>query len=247
MFLQNKVAIVTGGTRGIGRAIVLALAAEGCDVIFNYAKSKEQAVSLVQEVKNLKRKALAYCADIKDYKKVKEMIDEAKEKLGGLDILVNNAGILRDKALVMMDPADWQEVIDTNLTGVFNATRAAIYGFLKEKKGDIINITSVSGLIGLPRQTNYSAAKAGIIGFTKALAKEVGSYNIRVNAVAPGFIDTDMVSAMPEKLKVEMLKLIPQGRFGKPEDVAKTVLFLLSDEAKYITGQVITLDGGLAM
>lgn len=247
MLLKGKVAVVTGGTRGIGRAIVLALAREGCDIAFNYVKSIDLADKLISEVKALGRHAMAFCVDIKDYKNVKEMIDQTREKFCGLDILINNAGVIRDKALMMMEPEDWQEVIDTNLTGVFNATRAAIFGFLKEKKGNIINITSVSGIIGMPRQVNYSAAKAGVIGFTKALSKEVGPYGIRVNAVAPGFIDTDMVSGLSEKLKQQMLGLIPQSRFGSADEVAKTVLFLLSEDSQYITGQVMTLDGGMVM
>jgi len=243
--LKNKVAIVTGGTRGIGKAIVLALAKEGVKVAFNYTKSDDRAKEVLKEVKELGSEALSFKFDVRDFNSAKEFTEKVKEYFGGLDILVNNAGIIKDKALMMMEKEDWQEVIDTNLTGYFNLSRSCIVGFLKQKSGDIVNIASVSGVTGTARQVNYSASKAGIIGFTKALAKEVAPYNIRVNAVAPGFIETDMLVGLKPEYKEKLKKFIPRGDFGKPEDVAAAVLFLLSDSARYITGQVLKVDGGM--
>lgn len=245
--LKDKVAIVTGGSRGIGRALVLMLADQGCHVAFNYLKSKDTAVSLETEVKKRGGKCKASCVDIKDQPAVKEWVDEVKSEFGGLDILINNAGIIKDKALMLMSPEDWNEVIATNLNGMFHASRACIVTFLKQKKGDIINISSVSGIVGLPRQTNYSSAKGGMNAFTKALAKEVAAYGVCVNAVAPGFIETDMLSEMTEEQKEQIVKAIPLGRVGDVRDVVNCVKFLLSDRAAYITGQIIQVDGGLAI
>lgn len=245
IMLKDKVAIVTGGTRGIGRQIVLALARQGAKVAFNYLKSDNEAKSLLKEIDSLGSKALSYKFDVRDFDLAKEFVEKAREYFGGLDILVNNAGIIKDKALMLMDKNDWHEVIDTDLNGCFNLCRACIVGFLKQKRGNIVNIASASGITGAARQTNYSAAKAGIIGFTKALAKETAPYNIRVNAVAPGFIETEMVHTLKDEYKEKLKSLIPKGEFGKPEDVAKTVLFLLSDAANYITGQVLRVDGGM--
>ena len=245
--LKDKVAIVTGGARGIGREIVLMLACEGCDVAFNFQKSQETATALENEVRALGVRCYASCVDIKDSAAVKAWITKTKEEFGRLDILVNNAGIVRDKALMMMSDEDWKEVTNTNLDGMFYATRACIVTFLKQRRGDIVNISSVSGITGLPRQVNYSASKGGMNAFTKALAKEVSPYGIRVNAVAPGLIKTDITDTMEEKRKEEILKTIPLGRIGEAEEVANCVKFLLSPAAAYITGQVITVDGGLTM
>ena len=245
--LKNKVAIVTGGGRGIGRAIVLMLAREGCDVAFNFQKNQDAAVALEKEVQALGVKCTASCVDIKDGPAVKAWIERTKEEFGGLNILVNNAGIVRDKALMMMTPEDWHDVQETNLDGMFYATRACIVTFLKQKSGDIINISSVSGIVGLPRQVNYSASKGAMNAFTKALAKEVSPYGVRVNAVAPGLIKTDITEQMNEKHKEEILKTVPLGRMGTPEDVANCVKFLLSPAAAYMTGQILTVDGGLTM
>jgi len=245
MLFKDKVAIVTGGSRGIGRALVLMLAQEGADVAFTYAKSIQDAESLDSEIKKMGRQALALQMDVADFDKAKELVEKVKEGLGRLDILVNNAGIIRDKALMMMTKEDWREVIDTNLNGTFNVTRNAIVTFLKQKSGSIVNITSVSGVAGMSRQTNYAASKAGIIGFTKSLAKEVAPYNIRVNAVAPGFIETDMISGLKDEFKEGLKKKIPLSRLGRVEDVAAAVKFLLSGAANFITGQTIIVDGGL--
>lgn len=247
MIFKDKIAIVTGGTRGIGREIVLMLAREGAKVVFTYVKSAQDAQALMQETEALGSKALGLQIDVRDFEKTKELIEKTKSTFGGLDILVNNAGITRDKALMMMTREEWLEVIDTNLNGLFNVTRSAIVTFLKQKSGNIVNITSVSGIIGLARQTNYASSKAGIIGFTRSLAREVAAYGIRVNAVAPGFIETDMLSGLKEELKSKMIENIPLARLGKVEDVSRAVKFLLSNAASYITGQVVVVDGGLAI
>ena len=243
--LKGKVAIVTGGTRGIGRAIVLELIHNGAKVIFTYLNSVQSASIILDEIKELGGEAGATRADVKDYEEAKRVVKETMEKFGVLDILVNNAGIIKDKALMFMEPSEWQEVIDTNLTGYFNMAKSCIVTMMKQRSGNIGNISSVSGVVGIPKQVNYSSAKAGIVGLTKSLAKEVAGYNIRVNAVAPGFIDTDMTRQL--KARDELMKLIPAGRFGEPAEVAKVVSFLASERSGYITGQVIKVDGGLTM
>ncbi|MBL7156736.1 MAG: 3-oxoacyl-[acyl-carrier-protein] reductase [Candidatus Omnitrophica bacterium] len=247
MLLKDKVAIVTGGSRGIGEAIVREFARQGVNVAFNFLKSEDKALKVKKEIEEKGGKVLTFRQDVKEYDSIKVMVEGVKSHFGRLDIIVNNAGILRDKALMLMEEQDWEDVISTNLSGAFNLVRAAIVTFMKQKSGNIINLTSVAGLKGMPKQVNYSASKAGIIGLTKALAKEVGPYNVRVNAIAPGYIDTDMVQGLKENYRKELLKRIPLNRFGKADEVAKVAAFLASDEAKYITGQVITIDGGLAM
>ncbi len=245
--LKGKVAIVTGGSRGIGRAIVLKLASLDCHVAFSYVKSKTEVAALEKEVTQLGVKCKASCVDIKDFKAVRIWVDETRELFGRLDVLVNNAGIIIDKALMLMSEDDWHQVVDTNLNGVFNASRACIVTFMKQKSGQIINISSVSGVTGLPRQTNYSASKGGVNAFTKALAKEVASFGIHVNAIAPGFIETEIISSFNEEQKEKIVATIPLGRMGNVEDVANCVKFLLSEHAEYITGQIIQVDGGLAI
>ena len=247
MLFKDKVAIVTGGSRGIGRAIVLMLAREGSDVAFTYLNSTQAAQELCQELERLGRKGLGIQMDVRDFDKAKELVEKVKESFGRLDILINNAGITRDKALMLMARQDWLDVIDTNLGGMFNMTRNTIVTFLKQKSGSIINITSISGITGMARQTNYAASKAGIIGFTKSLAKEVAAYNIRVNALAPGFIETEILSGLREEYLSKIKENVPLGRLGKPEEVAAAVRFLLSDAAGFITGQTIIMDGGLSI
>ncbi len=244
--LENKVAIISGAAKGIGRAVAMELAGEGANISFNFLKSSKEAMDLEKEIKNLGVNVKSFQADIKNYDDVKSWVDNTKELFGGIDIVINNAGVIRDMALALMDPKDWREVINTNLDGTFNLTRAAIVTLIKQKSGIIVNISSVSGITGMPRQTNYAASKAGIIGFTKSLAREVAPYAIRVNAVAPGFIETDMLKDLKEEYKTQMMKHIPQGRLGRPEEVAKTVKFLVSDDARYITGQTIIIDGGMS-
>ena len=245
--LDGKGIIVTGATRGIGRAIALEVARRGANVAFNYLKSEQQAEGLKSEIAALSVKALAFKTDVADLKEVRAMVNAAKAEFGRLDAVVNNAGLTRDKLLVMMTEEDWSAVIQTNLTGAFNVARASAFIMMKAKRGAIINITSISGLVGMAGQVNYSASKAGLIGMTKAMAKELGPLGVRVNAVALGFIETDMTAVLSKENRDRALAMIPLGRFGSVEDVAPTVAFLLSDAAAYITGAVIQIDGGLAM
>lgn len=245
MQLKDKVAIITGGTRGIGKAITFELIYQGAKVVFTYLKNDEAAGIILDEIKELKGEAEALKQDVRSLESANVVAQETIKKFGRIDILVNNAGIIKDKALMMMNEEDWEDVIKTNLTGYFNMTRACIVTMMRQKSGNIVNISSISGITGTARQVNYSASKAGIIGFTKSLAKEVAAYNIRVNVIAPGFTETDMISEL--KNKDELIKAIPLARFGKPEEIAKPASFLLSDKAEYITGQVMKVDGGLAI
>jgi 3-oxoacyl-[acyl-carrier protein] reductase len=244
---DGRVAIVTGGSRGIGRAIVKELMSRGANVAFSFTRNREMADDLVAELQRFDRKAVAYQADVTDFAAAEAMVKAVKGELGSVDYLVNNAGITRDKLIMMMSQEDWDAVINTNLKGVFNVTKQAISVMVRQRRGAILNIASISGVVGMAGQTNYSASKAGLIGFTKALAKEVGRRNITVNALALGLIETDMTASLPEEYKQKMLEQIPLGRYGSVEEVAKVAAFLLSDDARYITGQVIQADGGLAM
>jgi 3-oxoacyl-[acyl-carrier protein] reductase len=245
--LRNQVAIVTGGSRGIGRAIVQTLVDEGASVVFTYNKNSDEAELLQSKLVDQGKNVVCVKANSRDYEGAERIALLAEEKFGKIDILINNAGIIRDSSLMMMTQEDWTNVIDVNLTGVFNYTRAVIVKMLRQKSGHIINIASFSGIFGNPGQTNYSASKAGIIGFTKSLAREVGAYDIRVNAIAPGFIETDMMSDIGSKYRNEILKRISLRRFGRPEEVASVIKFLLSSSSNYITGQVISIDGGLSL
>jgi 3-oxoacyl-[acyl-carrier protein] reductase len=244
--LQGKVAIVTGASRGIGRSIALALAAEGAQVVVNYAQSATAAQALAAEISANGGEAIALQADVAQADQVEALVKQTLDHFGRIDILVNNAGITRDTLLLRMKLEDWQAVIDLNLTGVFLCTRAVSKVMLKQRSGRVINIASVAGQMGNPGQANYSAAKAGVIGFTKTVAKELASRGVTVNAVAPGFIATDMTDQLPNS--EEILKFIPLGRFGQPQEVAGMVRFLAADPAAaYITGQVFNVDGGMVM
>ena len=243
--LRDRVAIITGASRGIGRAVALALAAEGANVVVNYASSSAAAQDVVAAITDAGGSAIALQADVSKLEQIDALVKDTLEKFGRIDILVNNAGITRDTLLLRMKPEDWQAVIDLNLTGVFLCTKAVSKVMLKQRSGRIINIASVAGQMGNPGQANYSAAKAGVIGFTKTVAKELAVRGITVNAVAPGFIVTDMTSDLKSE---EILKYIPLGRYGEPEEVAGMVRFLAADSAAaYITGQVFNVDGGMVM
>ena len=247
MTFKGKTAIVTGAARGIGRAICLELGRQGCDIAFNYAHSAGEAGSLAGELMSMGRMVKAYKVDVREHAAVEGMVKDVKKEFGAIDFLVNNAGIIRDKLLLVMSEADWDEVIATNLKAVFSFSRAAVAPMVRARSGAILNITSISGIVGMPGQANYAASKAGIIGFTKALAKEVAGRNITVNALALGLIDTEMTASLPVEYRSKMADAIPLRRFGTAEEVARIASFLLSDAARYITGQVIQVDGGLAM
>lgn len=243
---MSKNIIITGGSRGIGKSIVEKYASAGYGVVFNYNSSNEASEKIVETIRESGGKAWAVKADVTDFDQAAQLINKAQEVFEGeIDALVNNAGITRDKNLFLMQKEDWDSVINTNLTGYFNVTRNIITYFLKNKRGCIVNITSVSGLIGLAGQTNYCASKSGIIGFTRALSKEAARAGVPVNCIAPGYIETDMTNQMNEKHLKELKKLIPMRRFGQASEIADLALFLTSDKAKYITGQVFTIDGGL--
>lgn len=244
---DGKSAIVTGASRGIGREIALLLAKEGAQVAVNYSGSKDKADDVVKLITESGGEAFAIQADVSDADGVKEMVDKTLEMFGSIDILVNNAGITRDNLLMRMKEDEWDDVININLKGVFLCTKGVTRQMMRQRAGRIVNVASIVGVSGNPGQANYVAAKAGVIGFTKTAAKELASRNINVNAVAPGFITTDMTDALSEEVKNQMLSVIPLGKLGRPEDVARTVLFLLSDDAVYITGQTIHVDGGMVM
>jgi 3-oxoacyl-[acyl-carrier protein] reductase len=244
MFLKDKKALVTGGGRGIGRAISLALASEGADVAIldlDEAGAKETA-ALIEKTG---RSALAFPLDVSQFSQVEEKVNKILDLWGGLDIVVNNAGITRDALLIRMSEKDWDQVLAVNLKGAFNLSRAAGRSMMKQRSGCVINIASIIGLMGNAGQINYAASKGGLIALTKSLAKETAARGIRVNAIAPGFIATEMTEKIPEKIREEMVKAIPLGRMGTPEDVAAAVLFLASPAASYITGQVLVVDGGM--
>lgn len=245
--LKGKCAIVTGASRGIGKAIALKLANLGADVVINYRSNEEEAIQVQKEIEQLGAKSLVVQGDISNFEDVENLINIAKEKFGKIDIMVNNAGITKDTLLIKMKPEDFDKVIDINLKGVFNCLKCISSVMIRQKFGKIINISSVVGISGNAGQINYSASKAGVNGMTKSLAKEIGSRGITVNAVAPGFIETDMTDSLADKYKEEMKKSIPLRRFGKAEDVANVVAFLASKEADYITGQIIQVDGGMLM
>ena len=247
MLLEGKTALVTGASRGIGRAIALRLAAEGADVAVNFAGSSAKAEEVKEAIIKMGRKAVAIQADVKDVSSVASMVEEVKKTFGRIDILVNNAGVTRDGLLMRMKDEDWESVIDTNLRGVFQCTKAVSKIMMKQRYGRIVNMASVVGLVGNAGQANYAASKAGVIGFSKSVARELASRGITVNMVAPGCIDTDMTAVLSDKVREAMLADIPLARVGKPEDVANAVAFLVSDEAAYITGQVINVDGGMVM
>ncbi len=242
---HSRAALVTGGSRGIGRAIVEELARSGWKVGFTYSSNGEAAECVVSPLAGQGLTASAYQADVRDFERATEVAKLVESSLGPIHLLVNNAGIRKDSSLLRMDPQKWRDVIETNLGGTFNYSRSVAMGMVKRGSGAIINIVSVSGILGLAGQTNYSASKAGVIGFTKALAKELARFGIRVNAVAPGFIETDMISDIPEAARKSMFAQIPLGAPGTASDVAKVVAFLGGEGAGYITGQVIPVDGGM--
>lgn len=245
--LEGKIALVTGAAKGIGRAIALALAADGATVIVNYNGSAQKAEAVVDEIKALGKDSEAYQCNVANTADVDAMIKDVIKRYGSLDILVNNAGITRDNLIMKMSEEDFDAVIDVNLKGCFNTIKAVSRQMLKQRAGRIINITSVSGILGNAGQANYAASKAGIIGLTKTMARELASRGITVNGIAPGFVDTEMTQVLSDEVKEAATKQIPLGRFGKPEDIANMAAYLASEKAAYITGQIISVDGGMAI
>lgn len=247
MILKKKNALVTGGSRGIGRATAIELSKEGANVIITYNSNEEKAKEVIKEIEKNGVKGLAIKADVSSEEDVKSMMKTIKSQFDSIDVLVNNAGVTKDNLLIRMKSEDWDKVINTNLKGVYLCTKAVVRGMMKKRHGKIVNIASVVGISGNAGQGNYSASKAGVIGFTKSIAKELGSRGINVNGVAPGFVETDMTEVLSEDIKEQSLKLIPLERFAKPEDIANVVVFLCSEKANYITGQIINVDGGMLM
>lgn len=247
MKLTGKTAIVTGGARGIGRAVALTLAAAGANIVINYTRSSKEADEVINEAKKLGVSALALKADVSKDKEIENLVKQVLNDFGSIDILVNNAGITRDNLLIRMSEKDFMDVIDINLKGAFICTKHVSKVMIKQRSGKIINIASVVGVMGNAGQSNYSASKAGLIGFTKSIAKEIAKRGINVNAVAPGYINTDMTASLPDKVKEEFIDAIPLSRAGMPQDIANAVLFLSSEYSDYITGQVIHIDGGMVM
>ena len=245
--LENKVAVVTGASRGIGRAIALELARRGARVVVNYRRNAEAAAEVVAAIETAGGQATAVQADVGDFEQAAALIRAALDAFDGIDILVNNAGTTRDQLLMLMKEGDWDEVIRTNLKSVFNCCKAAGRPMMRQRRGHIINISSVSGIAGQGGQTNYAASKAGIIGFTKSLAKELGPRNITMNCIAPGFVPTDLTADLSEELRQKAIESTPLRRMGRPEEIAYAVAFLASDEAAFITGEILTVDGGLVM
>ena len=245
--LENKVAIVTGGSRGIGAAVAIELASRGAAVVVNYNSSPDAANDVVKKIEEAGGKAAAFQADVSDFKQADGLIKFAVETFGDLSILVNNAGITRDTLIMMMSETDWDSVIATNLKSTFNCSKAAVKQMMRKRTGRVINMASVAGQMGNAGQVNYSASKGGQIAFTKSLAREVAARNITVNAIAPGFVDTEILDAMPPEILEAALKMVPLGRKAKPEEIGYAVAFLASDQAAFITGQVLAVDGGMAM
>lgn len=247
--LKDKTALITGASRGIGRAIARKFVAEGASIVINYARSREKAEKLLNEIRDEYGDGRAICfrADVSSFHEVQKMIEETVNYFGSLDILVNNAGIIRDNLILRMKETEWEQVVDTNLKGTFNCIKAAARVMMKQRSGSIINISSVVSFTGNPGQANYVSSKAGINGLTKTAARELATRGIRVNAIAPGFIETEMTSDLPEKVKKELFARIPLQRFGRGEDVANLAAYLASEAANYITGQIIRVDGGMVM